>query len=84
MIRSMCFLLLIAGWLAACAAPAPTLSPTSAPASTTGPEPTQTVTAPTSTPGITSEQVDIPSGEGNETISATITGTGETAILLAE
>ena len=84
MIRSTWIALLIAGWLAACAAPAPTLSPTSAAAPTTQPELTQPVMTPTSTRGIPSEQVLIPSGEGNETISATVTGTGETAIIIAD
>ena len=84
LIRSTGLLLLLTGLLVACAAPTPALSPTSASAPTTQPEPTQPVAAPTSTPGIASQQVDIPSGEDNETISATITGTGETAILLTD
>jgi hypothetical protein len=80
MIRSTWFVLLIAGLLVACAAPAPTESPTSAPVPTTRPEPTQPV--PTSTPGITSEQVTI--SVDNESFEATVTGNGEIAILIAD
>lgn len=80
MIRSTLFVLLIAVLLVACAAPAPTQSPPSAPAPTTQPEPTQP--APTSPPGITSEQVTI--SVDNASFEATVTGNGETAVLIAD
>jgi hypothetical protein len=78
MIRSTWFVLLIAGLLVACTAPAPARSPTSAPAPTT--QPTQPV--PTSTPGIASEQVTI--SVDNASFEATVTGNGETAVLIAD
>jgi hypothetical protein len=84
MIRVTWFILLIAGLLVACAAPAPILEPTSAPAPATQPEPTQPVTAPTSTPGIPGEQVAIPVLEDNETFKATVTGNGEIGVILAD
>ena len=80
MIRSTWFVLLIAGLLVACAAPAPAESPTSAPAPTTQPEPTQPGHTPT--PGITSEQVTI--AVDNESFEATVTGNGETAVLITD
>ncbi|HZM25108.1 MAG TPA: hypothetical protein VFC02_25385 [Anaerolineales bacterium] len=79
MTRSTLFALLLAGLLVACAAPAPT----SAPAPTTQPEPTQPAPVSTSVPVIPGEQVVIPSGEGNEMISATVTGNGEVSVILA-
>ena len=83
-IKSTWFVLLIAGLLIACTAPAPTLSPTSASAPATQPGPTKLVPTATSIPGIPGEQVVIPSGEGNETISATVTGNGDIGVILAD
>ena len=84
MIRSTWFVLLIAGLLGACAAPAPSLSPTSAPAPTTQPEPTQPVAASTSIPSIPGEQVAISVAADNETFNATVTGDGEIGVILAD
>jgi hypothetical protein len=80
MIRSTWFILLMAGLLVACAAPAPT----SAPAPATQPEPTQPATAPTSTPGIPGEEVVISVAEDNETFNAKVTGNGEIGVILAD
>lgn len=77
MIRSTWFVLLIAGLLAACASPAPTLSPTQ-------PEPTQPAPTTTSTPGIPGKQVVISVVEDNETFNATVTGNGEIGVILAD
>jgi len=83
-IRFTWFVLLIVGLLAACAAPAPTLSPTSAPAPTTQPEPTQPAPTLTSAPSIPGEQVVISVEEDNETFNATVTGNGEIGVILAD
>jgi hypothetical protein len=84
MIRSTWFVLLIAGLLVACAAPPPTLSPTSAPAPTTQPEPTQPAPTLTSAPSIPGEQVVISVEEDNEMFNATVTGNGEIGVILAD
>jgi hypothetical protein len=83
-IRSTWFGLLIVGLLVACAAPVPTLSPTSAPAPTTQPEPTQSAPTLTSAPSIPGEQVVISVEEENETFNATVTGNGEIGVILAD
>jgi hypothetical protein len=83
-IRSLFVIVFVMGLLAGCAAPAPTLEPTSSPAPATQPEPTQPVIAPTSTPGILGEQVAIPVVEDNETFNATVTGNGEIGVILAD
>jgi len=75
-IRSLFLLVFVGGLLAGCAAPA-----------TTPPTPTQsppTQALPTSTPALVTQQVAISAGEDNETINATVTGTGEIAILIAD
>ena len=73
-IRSLFPVLLVVGLLVGCAAPA-----TTAPAPTQSP-PTQPP-PPTSTPGIPVEQVTIP--VDNESFPATITGSGEIAVIIA-
>ena len=75
-IRSLFLLVFVGGLLAGCAAPA-TIPPTP-----TQSPPTQT--PPTSTPTLVTQQVDISAGEGNETVSAKVTGSGETAIIIAD
>jgi len=79
LIKSTWFVLLIAGLLVACAAPAPTLAPVPA----TQPESTQPAPAATSVPSIPSEQVTISVVADNETFDATVIGNGETAVIVA-
>ena len=82
LIKSTWFVLLLAGLLAACAAPA-TAVPTSAP-TTVQPEPTQPALTPTAVASIPGEQVVISVAEDNETFNATVTGNGEIGVILAD
>lgn len=87
LIKSTWFVLLLAGLLAACAAPA-TAVPTSAPVqpapATAQPEPTQPEPIATLVPGIPGEQVAISVAADNETFNATVTGNGEVGVILAD
>lgn len=87
LIKSTWIVLLLAGLLAACAAPA-TAVPTSAPVqpapATAQPEPTQPALAPTAVPSIPGEQVAISVAADNETFNATVTGNGEIGVILAD
>src|SRR5688572_10872843 len=87
LIKSTWFALLLAGMLAACAAPAtavPTVTPVQPAPATAQPEPTQPTLAPTAEPSIPGEQVSISVAEDNETFNATVTGNGEIGVILAD
>ena len=86
LIKSTWFVLVLAGLLVTCAAPATTVptSPPAQPAPTTAqPEPSQSVPTATSVPSIPGEQVAISVAADNETFDAMVTGTGETGVILA-
>ena len=87
LIKSTWFVLLLAGLLAACAAPTtavPTTAPVQPAPATAQPEPTQPALAPTSVSSIPGEQVTISVAEDNETFNATVTGNGEIGVILAD
>jgi hypothetical protein len=85
LVRSTWLVLLAAGLLvAACAAPQAAATPTSVPAPATQPEPAQPESSPTAGSGIPGEQVAIPVPEDNETFPASVTGQGETGVILAD
>jgi hypothetical protein len=87
LIKSTWFVLLLAGLLAACAAPAtavPTSTPIQPASATAQPEPTQPAPTATSIPSIPGEQVVISVAEDNETFNATVTGNGEIGVILAD
>ena len=79
------FVLLLAGLLVACAAPATSApAPTQSVPATAQPEPTQPVPTVTPPPSIPGEQVAISVAADNETFNATVTGNGEIGIILAD
>src|SRR5687767_567176 len=87
LIKSTWFALLLAGMLAACAAPAtavPTVTPVQPAPATAQPEPTQPALTPAAVTGIPGEQVSISVAEENETFNATVTGNGEIGVILAD
>ena len=73
LIKSTLIALLLTGILVACAAPA-TAEPTHVPPAATA--------IPVSTPDIQGNQVTLPTGDGDETIKATITGHGDIAVMV--
>ena len=87
LLKSTCFVLLLAALLAACAAPAtslPTTEPVQPVHATAQPEPTQPVPTVTPEPSIPGEQVVISVTADNETFNATVTGNGEIGVILAD